>query len=70
MKLAKKWPEILVKWPTPRFVLFVSKQSLNMFVQTDRTSHGLIREIPQKLMVAIKVFASVIINSGLHSAKV
>ena len=28
MKLAKKWPEIGVKWPTPSFVLFVSKQSL------------------------------------------
>ena len=37
---------------------------------TGLTSHGLIREIPQKLMVAIKVFASVIINSGVLSAKV
>ena len=32
MKLAKKWPERLVKWPTSRFVLFVSKQSLFMNV--------------------------------------
>ena len=24
----KKWPDILVKWATPSFVLFVSKQSL------------------------------------------
>ena len=28
LHLAKKWPEILVKWPTPSFVIFVSKQSL------------------------------------------
>ena len=27
-EVGKKWPEILVKWPTPSFVLFVSKQSL------------------------------------------
>ena len=27
-KLAKKWPEIPVKWLTPSFVIFVSKQSL------------------------------------------
>ena len=26
--VGKKWPEILVKWPTPSFVIFVSKQSL------------------------------------------
>ena len=24
----KKWSEMLVKWPTPSFVFFVSKQSL------------------------------------------
>ena len=28
MELAKKWPEILVKWPSPSFVIFVWKQSL------------------------------------------
>ena len=28
MKLAKQWPELLVKRPTSSFVLFVSKQSL------------------------------------------
>ena len=26
--VGKKWPEILVEWPTSSFVLFVSKQSL------------------------------------------
>ena len=31
MKLATKWPEILVKWPYPSFVLFVSKQSLGVY---------------------------------------
>ena len=32
MKLAKKWPEIVVKWPTPSFVLFISKQSLGVAI--------------------------------------
>ena len=28
--VGKKWPEILVKMPTPSFVIFVSKQSLHV----------------------------------------
>ena len=35
-EVGKKWPEILVKWPTPSFVLFVSKQSLLHFLRFQR----------------------------------
>ena len=29
--VGEKRPEILVKWPTPSFVIFISKQSLSCF---------------------------------------
>ena len=52
MKLAKKWPEILVKWPTHRFVLFVSKQSLQILSTYSQVEWWLLALFQNPVLVA------------------